>query len=529
MTHIRHPRQGVSRRRLLQAAAGLPLLAACHDSTPLRPESAEQRVFQHGVASGDPLADRVILWTRISAAQAPATVRWEVYRDPFLTLRVTQGEGEVSGDSDGCYKVDVSGLDAGRTYYYRFLALDQVSPTGRTRTLPRGAVERLRLAVCSCAYLPDEPGTRFHNAYGQIAQRADLDAVLHLGDYVYADSDLSLAEYRARHAQYKAQSAELREAHRQHPFITVWDDHETTDNCWQDGGYQPPDKPLIPFAERKQNAMRAYHEWLPIRTPDPADLGRIWRSFDFGDLLTVVAPETRLHARAAQAYSFNRVGSPIAGAEGRELLGAEQMDWLRGTLRAAPTQWKLFMNPVQIGQLYAGLPDEEGGGTRYRNMDQWDGYAAERGRLFDILDGADGGAPVQDLIFMTGDWHCQFANDVLRAPYGAAYRERGEGVLGTEFTIPCVSSGLEGYEPAELFAANPHFKNHEFPARHGHALVDLRRDTATVEFWHTDTVETREHRYRLNVGFPLTAGANRIGELLRTPTPTNTEAPSLAP
>ena len=213
-----------------------------------RPE--ENAVFRHGVASGDPLADRVILWTRVTTGAAEwADVRWTVATDPGMSRIVARGEGRTGVVRDFTVKVDVTGLTPATTYYFRFEAEGARSAIGRTRTLPRGATSHVRLGVVSCSNYP----FGYFNAYAALAARTDLDAVIHLGDYIYEYANatygdgtpygriaapnkemVALADYRERHAQYKA-DPDAREVHRQHPFIVVWDDHELTNNAWREG------------------------------------------------------------------------------------------------------------------------------------------------------------------------------------------------------------------------------------------------------------------------------------------------------
>ena len=229
--------------------------------------------FQHGVASGDPLADRVILWTRVTSTRAVPTVRWRVATDPAMSRVVAQGEGPTAAARDFTVKVDVTGLAEATTYYYRFETEGTRSPVGRTRTLPRGEAERLRLGVVSCSNYP----YGYFNAYAALARRPDLDAVVHLGDYIYEyangtygdgtrygrvptpDKELiALSEYRRRHAQYKG-DPDLQEVHRQHAFIVIWDDHEVANNTWHGGAANHnPNAGEGDWLARRQAAVRAF-------------------------------------------------------------------------------------------------------------------------------------------------------------------------------------------------------------------------------------------------------------------------------
>ncbi|MEJ0060760.1 MAG: alkaline phosphatase D family protein [Terricaulis sp.] len=270
--------------------------------------------FSHGVASGDPGNDRVVIWTRVTPQQVGAVpVRWVVARNRELTDVVKTGVFETNEARDYTVKVDVTGLRAGAPYFYGFLAGDQTSPIGKTSTLPRGSLESLKLAVVSCASFPHG----FFNAYEAIGARDDVDLVVHLGDYIYefgadgygSESAIALGripspeveclrveDYRLRHAQAKAEP-ELQAAHAVAPWVVVWDDHETANDAWTSGAdnHQPQEGD---WAARKRAALQAYYEWMPIREPEAGRaFEAINRSFQFGDLFTLVMVETRLLAR----------------------------------------------------------------------------------------------------------------------------------------------------------------------------------------------------------------------------------------
>ncbi len=277
-----------SRRKFLAASAAVAAAGsvAAHDGR-------RTASFQHGVASGDPLHDRVILWTRVTSDRwyDDIDVKWQVARDPKMRRIVATGRTNTNIWRDFTVKVDVDGLDDARTYYYQFSAKGERSPVGRTRTLPRGRVDAARLAVVSCSNLP----AGLFNVYALIAQRGDLDAVLHLGDYIYEYGNgtygdgallgrtplpdkeiITLADYRQRHAQYKS-DPDLQAVHQQHPFICVWDDHEITNDAWKDGAENHnPELGEGEYSVRKRAAIRAYFEWMPIREwahrPDDAHL-----------------------------------------------------------------------------------------------------------------------------------------------------------------------------------------------------------------------------------------------------------------
>ncbi|MEZ5994951.1 MAG: alkaline phosphatase D family protein [Hyphomonadaceae bacterium] len=305
----------LTRRGALAAVTGAA--AACGVQNVETPPYDGVVAFNHGVASGDPQADRVIIWTRVSPEQpGPVPVRWILARNRDLTDVVKTGVIETSEARDYTVKADVTGLRAGAPYFYGFRAGAAESGVGKTSTLPRGRLEQLKLGVVSCASFPHG----FFNAYEALAARGDLDAIVHLGDYIYEyglsgyGGDVAtqlgripspevecirLADYRARHAQYKTE-AELQAAHAAAPWIVVWDDHETANDSWSTGAenHQADEGE---WSSRKQAALQAYYEWMPIRDPEPGRaFEAINRSFQFGDLASLIMVETRLLARSRQ-------------------------------------------------------------------------------------------------------------------------------------------------------------------------------------------------------------------------------------
>ena len=303
--------RGWTRRGALAAATGAA--AACARTVETPPYEGAV-AFNHGVASGDPLADRVVIWTRVSPERAgPVPVRWIVARNRELSDVVKTGVVETNEARDYTVKADVTGLRAGAPYFYGFRAGAAQSAVGKTRTLPRGRASEAKLAVVSCASYPHG----FFNAYGALAARDDVDLVIHLGDYIYefglagygGDTAIALgripapevelirlSDYRQRHAQYKTE-AELQAAHAMAPWVVVWDDHETANDSWTTGA-ENHQQDEGAWAARKQAALQAYYEWMPIRDPEPGHaFEAINRSFQYGDLFTLIMLETRLLAR----------------------------------------------------------------------------------------------------------------------------------------------------------------------------------------------------------------------------------------
>lgn len=333
--------------------------------------------FQHGVASGDPTASAVILWTRVTPESAgDVKVRWEVATDAAFSQLITTGETTTNDARDYTVKVDAIGLDAATRYYYRFFVGEVQSPVGMTKTLPQGDVSAVKLAVFSCSNFP----AGYFNVFELAAQRDDLDAVLHLGDYIYeyargeyaseraealnrqvlpATELLHLQDYRTRYAQYRGDSS-LQKIHAKVPFITIWDDHEVANDAWKDGA-ENHNEGEGDFDQRKAAAMQAYFEWLPIRPWREGDNEDIYRSFSFGNLLDLHMLDTRLLARDIQldyqTYvdadgNFDQAGLTAALTDKtRTMLGATQLAWLQQQMQSGNGTWQIIGQQVLMGRM----------------------------------------------------------------------------------------------------------------------------------------------------------------------------------
>lgn len=533
----------IDRRRFLKAGAaqaallGTGALAGCAAHPGAGTVEPGTDPFRHGVASGDPLADRVILWTRVSPTtldpDTPIRTRWWIARDADGRDVVAEGEVDATPERDFTVKVDATGLSPARDYHYGFVAGSfgaaagsfgsaagafgsaagaARSPVGRTRTLPEGDVERVRLAFASCSNYP----AGFFNAYACMAERDDLDAVLHLGDYLYEYANgeygdgtaigripepdhetITLEDYRLRHATYKG-DPDLQAAHARHPWITVWDDHESANNSSRDGAENHDPEAEGDWTTRKLAAIRAYQEWMPIRELPTG----LFRRFRFGTLVDLVMLDTRLHGRDPEGPRTR------ASAEdpSRSLLGLDQMGWLRATLRDSrrrAMRWRV------IGQQVIVSPVSHDGVDF--NPDSWSGYRADRRRLLDGLV-ADG---IEDVVFLTGDVHSSWVFDVPPPERsGEAYDpETGAGSRAVEFVTPAVSSPPIGRHPrvrelyADIRATNPHLVYVNLDDQ-GFAILDVDRERARVEYVYTEPAERRSSRARPGPVFETRAGAS---------------------
>ena len=444
-------------------------------------ETRSGTVFLHGVASGDPMPGAVILWTRVTlpaGMTGDVVVTWEIARTVDFAAIVAMGTFTTTAARDHTVKVDATGLTAGTTYYYRFRANGMTSPVGRTRTAPSGTVDRARLAVISCASMAHG----YFHVYRALSRRLDLDAVLHLGDYIYEYGNeqygdvreydppmeiVSLSDYRRRHAHYK-RDADLRAAHQQHPFITVWDDHEFANNSWEGGAENHTPMTQGDWAARKAAAEQAYFEWMPIR--EQSD-GRIYRRLQFGSLLDLVMLDTRIWGRQLQTTGMN----PPFNDPMRTILGAAQEQWLQEQITTSRATWKVVGQQVMMGQL-----------PQFLNTDAWDGYPAARTRFFSLLRSMQ----INDVVVLTGDIHSSWAMDLTETPTNTATYDpaTGRGSLAVEFVCPAITSpgfppGIVTTTALSLLARNTHMKYFDL-VRRGYVILDVTQTRLQGAFFH---------------------------------------------
>ena len=342
--------------------------------------------FTFGVASGDPLSDRVILWTyaKVPDSSASVPLAWQVATDSGFNAIVSSGHVDALEANAFTAKVDATELTAGATYFYRFLdALGTSSPVGTTRTLSAAGVASVKLAVFSCSLYSEG----FFNVYAEAA-KSDALYALHLGDYIYeygsdptkfgskdgvalgrvavpASDIVTLADYRARYAQYKA-DADLQALHAKMPWITIWDDHEFANNAYVNGAENHNAATQSDWLTRKNIAAKVYHEWMPIRTPDPANLLKIYRRFDFGSLLSLHMLDTRIEGRDRQYDNFGDADGGIAryvagitpDAKGlrpdaaRQMMSGEQQSWLTSGLAGSTATWQFLGNQDIMARMW---------------------------------------------------------------------------------------------------------------------------------------------------------------------------------
>ncbi|TQV72782.1 alkaline phosphatase [Aliikangiella marina] len=335
--------------------------------------------FMHGVASGDPLTDRVILWTRVTPQEEhidKVRVYWEVSKDEHFRKMVVTGTAITHVDKDFTLKVDIVGLKPGRKYFYRFKTVNHVSPVGTTKTIASKDVEQVKFVVVSCSNYP----AGYFNAYQQASQLEDIDASLHLGDYLYeyarggyASEDaaalgrevlpdgelLTVNDYRQRYAQYRT-DPDLQAFHQAFPMIAVWDDHEVANDTWKEGAENHDDATEGDFFARLQAALQAYAEWMPVRPRVDTDVASLYRSFQYGNLVNLMMLDTRLVGRdkqlsltnyfdAAGNFDIQSYFSDINNPN-RTLLGTNQLTWLTQQL-ASDAKWQVLGQQVLMGKM----------------------------------------------------------------------------------------------------------------------------------------------------------------------------------
>ena len=553
----------VNRRVVLQAAAASAAAVAVGAggayaartstvSTPETPTQAEQwdLPFLHGVASGDPLPDRVILWTRVTPSRdalpgsglgEDVELEWQLDTSEDFKNPQT-GTVVAIASADHTVHVDPTGLSPDTEYFYRFIVQSgehagATSPVGRTLTAPAedAEIEQLNLAIASCANW--ESG--FFNAYGDMAQRArnrEIDHVVFLGDYIYEYPTgeyagksgvarmhhpeweiTTLEDYRQRYGRYRT-DLHLQAAHGACPWIVVWDDHEIANNNWRDGAENHTDGRVEgEWAQRREAAMQAYFEWLPVRAESLSGERRLYRRFNFGTLAQLTVMDLRTYRDA------ETTGSQFNDPD-RTMLGSEQFNWLTEQLKNSTARWDVLGNSVMISPMrFATIAgndkaNEAIGYIRERstgiavNSDQWDGYAAERDRLLTMLDEQNSNA-----LFLTGDIHSEWANSI-----SATYGEIGCEMVTTSISAPNVdeilTSAFGTYHPEDNSTSllvekvirdnNPWVNHIDFDA-HGYGIASIHHDFVDMCYYRVSDVEDPEatvalgekRQWRIGEGF----------------------------
>ena len=504
-------------------------------------DPVRNRIFSQGIASGDPTHNGIVLWTRITTEDTSDVV-WQLASDDLFTNILQQGELATVPETDHTIKVEISNLDPGQVYFYRFLVNGITSEPGRTKTLPDGPLEKLGIAVASCSNYP----FGYFNAYEEIANDEDIDFVVHLGDYIYEyGSDgwgatqgerfnrshspsyeiVSLSDYRERHAQYKSDRAS-RLMHASHPLIPTWDDHESANNPWTGGAQNHQPNTEGDWSSRREASLRAFFEWMPVRDqPAGLDKEKLWRHFSFGDLATMTTLETRHTGRSMQV-SYNehlegikneiqrdRFLGEVLGNPNRTMLSNEMENFLAKSLTDSvsnQTTWRIIGNQIPIARTH--VPDvghritsESMGGepmpeshTQFSRLgeldlplylDTWDGYPAARQKFYKLC--RDAGA--SDLIVLTGDSHAFWANQI----YDGSNQPMGVELGTAGITSP---GDFENYGPEGAAAFDRLVSEHNREVvwtdctQRGFVKLILTPESARAEYIIVNTVHSEQYR-----------------------------------
>jgi len=470
----------------------------------------EKAPFYHGVASGDPTQEAVIIWTKLTLDSSvnAVEVHWEMSADPSFGSTVQSGQVTTDALRFHTVKVDVKGLQENTRYFYRFRYMDRWSDLGESKTLPANP-DSFDLAFVACSNY--EFGY-FHN-YRFIANDSTVDLVLHLGDYIYeyavgvygdtayhrlhvpAGEVISLDDYRTRYSQYRL-DPDLQLAHQKKPFVQIWDDHELANNAYVEGA-QNHQEDEGSWESRKRAIQKAYYEWMPVREQASKQL---YRSFRLGDLLELSVLDTRLAGRTKQVDSMS---APNYRDSNRTILGQVQKDWLKQQLKHDVT-WKIIGNQVPFGPLYFPMDEK---GDRY--MDGWDGYPTERTELVEFMRDT----PIDNVVFLTGDFHraVAFENDL-------------DGTLDTEdnvsveFVVTSITSSNDdewrGKDTAILFKEryldyNQHMKyiNNE---DHGYGVLRIAPEAVQADYYFTSTLSKGAATKRKEQSIQVRSGESKL-------------------
>jgi alkaline phosphatase D len=536
------------------------------------PFNPQLKPFYHGVASGDPMEDRVIIWTRITPDRDTTITGTYIFAtDIALKNMIKIGTFSTDSSKDYTVKMDVTDLQSNTTYYYAFIALGKRSAIGRTKTTPskysdtpsvlgNNLSEVLKFAVVSCANY--EGG--YFNAYARIAERNDLNAVIHLGDYYYDYSmgshrnsklkdltrnyipthkTVTKTDYRLRLSLYHLDK-NLQKVHQQHPFITIWDDHEIANNAYETGAKSNKGD----WNVRKKEAKEAYFEWMPIR--GTAENPAFYRAFSYGALLDLFMLDTRLEGRQKQPSNFD---SPEDSTNPRRMISPTQENWLTDNLRKSQARWKIVGSQVIFSNINiafaAPLPKSRFTTRFLKNLflDSWNGYLTQRNNILNSLEKNK----VNNVVVVSGDSHASWSFDLNREPVRYTYPNAqttylpqpnpfnaatgkgynfntGEGAQGVEFSTPSVSSSsFADILPSSLIARwqnrvnkphprikgnpnyNPHLKFVDFK-RHGYFILDVRADSLQCDYFYVPTISTETNLENWGKGLSTRHNSNKI-------------------
>ena len=460
--------------------------------------------FYYGVASGDPLQDRLIIWTKVfvkDSAAPPVTLKWQLANDSSFKSIVNSGTTICSPAHDFTTKYDVTGLQPGHHYFYRFITADgKTSQVGKSQTLPDDTTKHFKLALVSCSSV----WSGYFNAYRRIAEREDIDFVLHVGDYIYDFMDRqekirvpdpapeepkTLADWRERHKYYLL-DPDLRAARQNKTWIAEWDNH--------DSHYR--------HLEHSIDGITAFYDYLPVRMPDSAHPERIFRTFHFGKLADL---------NMIDMYLFRNNEEFAPGL--KSMLGNFQDAWFKHELITSKATWHLIGNQEMMGSwMSEGFPKafKLPGNGKYFDPKDWDGYPADRNRLYDFIDSNH----INNFFALTGDAHMSFIIDLTKDPKNRKvyHRHTGQGSVGVEVLGPSITRGNMDERGVPRFLIpliqrlsrdyNPHHRWVQF-SNHGYTTIDVTPEKCVTEFWYSEILQ-RTDKETFGRGFVVKNGVN---------------------
>ena len=499
----------MNRRTLLQSAAWLALeypigRLSAFEATP----QFASNPFAAGIASGDPTAHGVVLWTRLmpdtqreqSWQRESVAVQWEIGSDEGMQRIVKRGRELAHPEFGHSIHAEINGLDPNRWYWYRFKSGSAVSEVGRTKTAPDGPADRIRFAFASCQRFTDGYFTAYQNMV-----KEDLDLVVFLGDYIYervagvnvrpvpAAECMTLDQYRDRYALYRT-DPNLCEAHRLFPWISTWDDHEV-DNNYANDIAEDDEKPQD-FLKRRAAAYQAHYEWMPLpKTTIPhGPSARMYRRLSYGPLTNFLVLDGRQYRSDQPCGDGIKAPCPEFTRDGRTMLGPEQEQWLARELRASRSQWNIVANQVRITTV-----DQTPGPCESYAMDQWSGYEGARKRFAAALLESK----VSNPVVITGDIHSNWVGDLK-----LDYRERSAPIVGTELIGTSITTGGDGSDTLPAIEAtlpeNPQIKFYN--NQRGYVRCEVTRKSLTADYRVVAKVSVRESPISTRATFIVESG-----------------------
>ncbi len=493
--------------------------------------------FYHGVASGDPLNDRVIIWTRVTTDSSSVEVKWRVATDTAMQNILANGLLTTDASRDYTVKVDVTGLQPGINYYYEFEAMGRLSQRGRTKTLPAGNVSSLRIGFVGCSNY--EFG--YFNAYSILKNRNDVDLIIHYGDYIYEYGHkgggvdtinrrtfpeydaYDLTSYRQRYAWYRLDPS-LRNLHQQYPMVVIWDDHEFANDAFADTSENHRPASQGTWAARKANAIKVFKEWIPMRE-DTSRTNIINFTQSVGNLADIIYTEDRIQRSVfntdSQFINMMLIGQDplLYDTPDRTMHGKRQMEWMANQIKTSNAKWKILANQVVFSSyFYKGI-----GGFPFHQVQGWDANPLDRKKIIDTINQYN----IKNVVVLSGDIHVAMAFDIPGGvvPYDPT---TGAGSAAVEFVADNVVEGdvLPNAE-AYMYSNNLNLRYIKLKSQ-GYCVIDITPNSVCCDYWETDSVSTANTHQNFLSTWCTVQGENHL-KAYQGPAFTPRSFPSLAP